>query len=179
MSTIDQKAVLNTLDGDDGMKLLFNVFEDFTGVKMQDNVCAFVLLGMCAYPDIARHGLADLDITGQTRIIAKYGQQIQNIHDQYVGNQLSDEQFYEKYKDKLYDIFEFMGSCWGATLETFIESTNCSDSDIIACTAKFKHDLFGFLVSHAMDEIEYSWTNDIKENESIGFTVEDVLSKAQ
>lgn len=179
MSTIDQKVVLNTFSEDEGMKLLFNVFGDFTGVKMQDNVCAFALLGMCTYPDIARHGLADLDVSGQMPIIEKYGQRIQNIHDQYVGNQLSDEQFYEKYKDNLYDIFEFMGLNWGVTLETFVEATGCSDSDIIGCNAKFKHALFGFLASYAMDEIEHSWAVEIKEDENICFAVEDVLSKAQ
>lgn len=133
---------------------------------------------MCTYADIARHGLVDRYISGQTPIIAKYGQRIQNIHDQYAGNQLSDEQFYEKYKDNFYDIFEFMESYWGVTLETFSEATGCSDCDIIGCTAKFKHDLFGFLASYAMDEIEHSWTNDFEEDENIGFTVEDVLSKA-
>lgn len=101
----------------------------------------FVLLGMCTYADHC-----------------EFVQRIRNVHDRYVGNKLSDEQFYEKHKVKLYDIFEFMGSNWGVTLETFSEATGCSDSDIISCVPKYKHDLFGFLASYAMNEIEHSWT---------------------
>lgn len=197
----DAEKVLKSLDYI--YSPLLEIFEDFSGVKAKEDVYSFILIASSTHADIARHGkisqaalkpkkvestlykeglAVDMNATAHNygaqlalNYLSNYGEQVLAIHNKYKANQLTDEQFYVKYQSELPSLWKFLGSTWGADLGEFLSSTSCTEADIIGCTSKFKHDLFGFIAVHLMDEIENDWPNYLPDDQC-DFTAYDVMA---